>query len=230
MTRFEPVSPRFLGYPRLQRLIDDCDGDASLAHELFVWNIGASGAAMEALHIFELVLRNALDRELRAWHENLTGRAEWLIDPHMFVLNTLTKSEYTKARNRASVIAAQKGRAASHDDVLAQLSFGNWRYLLPSRAHMGKQKLWDVALRNAFPVWPGEWDFENIVSRVANAHELRNRVAHLEPLHCYDLRRARRDMRSVCHAIGPDAARFFVQTERLLAIIESNPLTRPRSV
>ena len=84
--------------------------------------------------------------------------------------------------------------------------------------------------RNAFPVWPGEWDFESIVSRVANAHELRNRVAHLEPLHCYDLRRARRDMRSVCHAIGPDAARFFVQTERLLAIIESNPLTRPRSV
>ena len=63
----------------------------------------------------------------------------------------------------------------------------------------------------------------SVVSRVANVHGLRNRVAHLEPLHRYDLRRVRRDMRSVCHAIGPDAARFFVQNERLLAVIESNP-------
>jgi len=90
-----------------------------------------------------------------------------------------------------------------------------------------KQKLWDVALRNAFPSWPGEWDAESLVSRAANVHELRNRVAHLEPLHRYDLRRARRDMRSVCHAIGPDAARFFVQSERLLPIIEANPLLPP---
>jgi hypothetical protein len=36
----------------------------------------------------------------------------------------------------------------------------------------------------------------------------------------------RRDMRSVCHAIGPDTARFFVQTERLLPLIESNPAGR----
>lgn len=33
-------------------------------------------------------------------------------------------------------------------------------------------------------------------------------------------------MRSVCHAIGLDAARLFVQTERMLPVIESNPLTR----
>lgn len=226
MTHLETVSPRFLGGPRLQRLLDDCNDDVALAHDLFVWNVRACGAAMEALHVFELILRNALDGQLRAWHESLTGRPEWLIDPHVFVTNVLTKSEYMKARNRASVIASAKGRPASHDDVLAQLSFGNWRYLLPSRAHMGKQKLWDVALRNAFTVWPGEWESESIVSRVANAHELRNRVAHLEPLHSYDLRRARREMRSVCHAIGPDAARFFVQAERLLPVIEANPLSR----
>jgi len=34
------------------------------------------------------------------------------------------------------------------------------------------------------------------------------------PLHGYDLRRVWRNMRSVCHAIGPDPARFFVQIER----------------
>lgn len=103
------------------------------------------------------------------------------------------------------------------------MSLGVWRYLLPSKANKSKQKLWTVAIKNAFPAWPGDWSAESIVARVANVHDLRNRVAHLEPLHRYDLRKVRRDMRSVCHAIGPDAARFFVQIERLLPVIEANP-------
>lgn len=110
-----------------------------------------------------------------------------------------------------------------HDDILAQLSLGFWRYLLPSRANNSKKKLWETALHKAFPTWVGDWDPESLVARVAHVHGLRNRVAHLEPLHYFDLRRARRDMRSVCHAIGPDAARLFVSSERMLEVIETNP-------
>lgn len=112
----------------------------------------------------------------------------------------------------------------THDDVLAQMSLGVWRYLLPSNSNKTKQRLWTEATAAAFPHWRGDWNPQSIVSRVANAHELRNRVAHLEPLHRYDLRRVRRDMRSVCHAVGPDAAQLFVSTERLIPIIATNPL------
>lgn len=178
---------------------------------------------MEAIHVFELVLRNAIDRELRIWNDGMAGTPHWLLRPHPYLLRALNQTELSKAATRARRIAADHDRPVSHDDVLAQMSLGVWRYLLPSKANKSKQKLWTVAIKNAFPAWPGDWSAESIVARVANVHDLRNRVAHLEPLHRYDIRKVRRDMRSVCHAIGPDAARFFVQIERLLPVIEANP-------
>ncbi len=217
------MSSRFIGDPRLQRLLVDTGGDFSQAHKLFEWNVQASGAAMEAIYVFELILRNAIDRELRLWNEGMAGTPDWLLRPHPYLLRALNQSELLKAATRARRIAAEHGRAVNNDDVLAQMSLGAWRYILPSKAIKSKQKLWEVAIKNAFPAWPGKWSADSVVSRVANVHGLRNRVAHLEPPHHYDLRKVRRDMRSVCHAIGPDAARFFVQTERLLPIIESNP-------
>lgn len=223
MSPLEPVSSRFIGDPRLQRLLFDTGGDLSRAHELFEWNVRAAGAAMEAIHVFELILRNAIDRELRTWNQSMAGTPDWLLRPHPYLLRALNQTELSKAATRARWIAAEHGRPVGHDDVLAQMSLGAWRYILPSKANKSKQKLWTVAIKNAFPAWPGDWSAESVVSRVANVHGLRNRVAHLEPLHRYDLRRVRRDMRSVCHAIGPDAARFFVQIERLLPVIESNP-------
>ena len=217
------MSSRFVGDARVQRILADAGGDIVRAHELFEWNVRASGAAMEAIHVFELVLRNAIDRELRLWNDGMAGTSDWLLRPHPYLLRAMNQSELSKAAMRARRIAADHGRPVSHDDVLAQMSLGVWRYLLPSKSNKSKQKLWTVAIKNAFPAWPGDWSAGSIVARVANVHGLRNRVAHLEPLHRYDLRKVRRDMRSVCHAIGPDAARFFVQTERLLPAIEANP-------
>ncbi|KIC58176.1 hypothetical protein [Microbacterium hominis] len=69
------MSSRFVGDARLQRLLGDADGDIARAHELFEWNVRASGAAMEAIHVFELVLRNAIDRELRVWNDGMAGSA-----------------------------------------------------------------------------------------------------------------------------------------------------------
>jgi hypothetical protein len=70
----EPVSSRFVGDARVQRLLADAGGDIPRAHELFEWNVRASGAAMDgAIHVFELVLRNAIDRELRLWNDGMAG-------------------------------------------------------------------------------------------------------------------------------------------------------------
>jgi hypothetical protein len=226
MPPLEPVSSRFIGEPRLRRLLAETGGDLDQACRLFEWNVRASGAAMEAIHVFELVLRNAIDRELRIWNEDMAGSPDWLLAPHPYLMRALNRHVVAEAVTRARRTATEHGRHVTHDDVLAQLSLGAWRYILPSKSNKSKQKLWEVAIKNAFPAWPGEWTAESVVSRVANAHGLRNRVAHLEPLHRYDLRRARRDMRSVCHGIGPDAARFFVQTERLLPLVDSNPANR----
>ena len=101
----------------------------------------AAGAAMEAIHVFELVLRNAIDRELRTWNHGMAGTADWLLRPHPYLLRALNQSEVTKAATSARWIAAERGGSLSHDDVLAQMSLGAWRYILPSKANKSKQKL-----------------------------------------------------------------------------------------
>ena len=63
------------------------------AIRLYRWNIDLSGAVYEALHVFEVVLRNALDEQLRSWNASQpdpsTGRfhsPDWLIDPSALLL------------------------------------------------------------------------------------------------------------------------------------------------
>ena len=69
----------------MQRLLVDTGGDLARAHELFEWNVHAAGAAMEAIHVFELILRNAIDRELRIWNDAMAGTPDWALslDPPM---------------------------------------------------------------------------------------------------------------------------------------------------
>lgn len=128
----------------MQRLLVDTGGDLARAHELFEWNVHAAGAAMEAIHVFELILRNAIDRELRIWNDAMAGTPDWALRPHPYLLRALNQTELANAVTRARRIAAEHGRPLCHDDVLAQMSLGTWRYILPSKANKSKQKLWAI--------------------------------------------------------------------------------------
>lgn len=216
------VGPDNVGLARINRYLRDCGGDVALAQELFEWNIAMSGALYESLHLFEVILRNAIDREFRNWNAANGRSRDWLIDPHPYLLKVLHTSSLQKAQTRASQAARKAGRPRVHDDVLAQMTLGTWRYVLPSRSNPTKQRLWTDATSKAFPIWRGPW--ENLVTRVEVVHEIRNRVAHLEPVHASDLRSARRAMRDVCNATSWSNGRLFVQMERMLPLIESAPV------
>jgi hypothetical protein len=221
MTVPRQANDHLLGTPRFDRYVRDCGGDRDLAHELYLWNIQASGAMYEAIHVVEVLVRNTIDRELRIWNTTLDCGPDWLLDPNVHLARLLRDGPHMAATIRAKRAAAEKGRAVSHDDVLAQMTLGSWRYLLPSRANAAKRRLWIEATSHAFPEWPGPWP--NLVTRIELIHDVRNRVAHLEPLNGVDLRAVRRSMRDVSHAISWDAGRFFVETERLIPVIECRP-------
>ena len=111
----------------------------------------------------------------------------------------------------------------TQDNVVAQLSFGAWRYLLPSvLRHRGKQKLWDEALQHAFANLRGI-RMEQIVNSVSIVYDFRNRIAHIahhEPIFALDLRGKRKAMRDVLNSIGPTARRWFVAHEPLSAALD----------
>lgn len=214
--------------PRLAPYLAAASGNHKDALRLYGWNIDLSGAAYEALHAFEVVLRNAIDQELCTWNATQTDRAtgaphssDWLMDP-AHLLRRLLNRDLAKAQNRARTALRTSGRQAGHPDVLAQLTFGTWRFLLPDRDR-GRQLLWRQALHHAFT--HGNPTPRALVGDVDSIYRLRNRVAHLEPLLAQGAVRAEYlAMRRVLASIDPVAEQWFISRQRITAALRNRPM------
>jgi hypothetical protein len=220
-----------LSAPRLAPYLSATHGNLRDALRLYDWNVELSGAFYESLHQFEVVLRNALDEELCAWNAMQTNPStgsphsrDWLMDPSHLLLR-LTRDDIPKAQQRArSAVrrAGQRGRRPGHSDVLAQLSFGTWRFLLPDN-DPGRQLLWQQALDKAFPL--RACTPQDLVQHVDGIHKLRNRIAHLEPLLDSAIVADRfASMRVVTAAIDPIAETWILSRQRITPLLRKKPL------
>lgn len=219
-----------LAAARLAPYLAAVDGNRRQAIRLYQWNIALSGAVYEALHVVEVVLRNAIDTQLCAWNvaqtNTQTGKArdrDWLLDPAPLLRRLVREQELTKARQRAEQAIRHHRRPVAHADLLAQLSFGTWRFLLPDR-DPGRQRLWNDALHSAFPHLnrpPRE-----LVKSVHGVYQLRNRVAHLEPLlRSGNIRAQFTNMRTVLGEIDPVVEQWFVSNQRVTSALRARPST-----
>lgn len=215
-----------LSQPRLVPYLAAAQGNEREALRFYQWNIDLSGAVYEALHVFEVFLRNAIDVELSSWNatqvERGTGRQhsqDWLLDPARLI-ERLAGPNISRATDQAwAALRAprHRGRTVGHADIVAQLSFGTWRYLLPDR-DPGRQRLWKDALHRAFPNL--QYDPRELASRVDGAYKLRNRVAHLEPLLRPGVVRAElHGMRWVLRAIDPQLEQWFTSRQRVTQVL-----------
>lgn len=217
-----------LATARLAPYLAAADGNERQAIRLYQWNISLSGAVYEALHLTEVVLRNAVDIQLCAWNstqiDDETGRTrdhDWLIDPAPLLRRLVRERELAKARQRAEQATRRQRRPVAHADLLAQLSFGTWRFLLPDR-DPGRQRRWRDALHAAFPHL--ERAPRELVASVHGIYQLRNRVAHLEPLlRLRNVRSQYTNMRMVLAEIDPDVAEWFVSNQRITTVLRAHP-------
>ena len=112
-------------------------------------------------------------------------------------------------------------REPLHADILAAMSLGTWRFILPGRHDAGKQLLWDEALSNGFPhLRRSPRELERAVEGV---YQLRNRIAHLEPIINSNVRAQLVNMRTVIGAIDPQLLSWFTSTERISASLNTRP-------
>jgi hypothetical protein len=199
------------------------------ALRLYEWNIALPAAVYESLHRVEVIVRNALDRELSVWneqqidsHSSLTYGREWLVNPAP-LLNRLLGSSWEKTRTRVGRHSRTSSRGAvqMHADILVQLPFSAWRFLLPDK-DPGRRLLWEQATRWAFPGW--EKDSLALTKDVAGLVMLRNRVAHLEPIiRPGYVERQFSAMRRVVGAIDPAAGLWLVTQQRITTVLKARP-------
>jgi hypothetical protein len=112
-----------------------------------------------------------------------------------------------RARRGISSTAVPSGK------IVAELPFGFWRYLLAKRY---SATLWP-AIRHGFPQLPGR-DRARLERPVIRLHQLRNRIAHHEPLIRENLPARLADLEYILDAIDPALRRWVRDDGGRLAI------------
>lgn len=197
---------------RLAPYLNATGGDLTEAVRLYEWNLAVSGALYEALGILEVVLRNALSTQLTAHHGTLAG--QWYDDP-LEVLSDLAHEDIAAARRRVRKLR----RPETPGRVVAELTFGFWKFLLAKRY---EATLWTGYLRHAFPNLQPQ-------SRVAvyraldELHTVRNRIAHHEPIHGRDLTADTLTIYRLLDWISHDVRAWAVTLSRLKPVIATRP-------
>jgi len=96
--------------------------------------------------------------------------------------------------------------------------FGFWRYL-SSAAH--EKTLWVPALHRAFP--RGTDRAAHVDGPVGRLHDLRNRVAHHEPLLTMDVAGRAADLIGLANRLDPQLGEHLQATSRVSALLADRP-------
>ncbi|EIK97679.1 hypothetical protein PMM47T1_04184 [Pseudomonas sp. M47T1] len=163
----ESVLESLFSKPRIARYAVNPRGAA--ASVAYLYNLQLAESIMPCLHILEVALRNAIDRQLKARY----GRTDW-----WSIAPTLTPKEI-EVISSAQRNIQMKRHAATPDRIVSELSFGFWVALFNLRH---ESELWKE-LRLAFPRCPKNKRKRTEISKALNmARDLRNRVAHHDAL------------------------------------------------
>ncbi len=202
-----------LSAPRLTTYARAVGGDLDRAVELYLWNAAVAGALWEVLGHAEVLLRNVLHDALTARHKRLGRAGQWFDDPAQ-ELAQHARDDIARAKQRLQ----RAGAPILPGKIVAELSFGFWRFLLARRY---TATLWP-ALRPAFRHLPGS-DRRLLEAPVARLHVLRNSVAHHEPLLSEPLHDRYTDLLDVVSYVHPHLGDWLDSHNRVRAEFDARP-------
>lgn len=186
-------------------------GDHDAAMALYVWNARVASAFFEVIHHVEVLVRNAMHRELSA-AEHRGSLRSWLIDPSVLARGDLAVVEETIARVR------QRGKRVTDNRVVATLSFGFWASLV------GKNydELWKSCLHLAFPHGSGlRRDVAGPLNRIC---QLRNGVAHHEAIFSLPVADRHQETLKLAGDVDPAAAAWIGQISQVPTLLAAPPV------
>lgn len=202
-----------LSAQRLSTYVQQRTGRLDDALDLYVWNSAVAAAFWEQLGHVEVVLRNTLDRRLTVRHLKRARSGSWLDDPAR-ELTRRARDDIAIARTRVS----SKGKPASHGQILSELSFGFWRFLV-SKTYKGS--LWPD-LATGFPHAPNR-DLATIEDPLLRLHQFRNRIAHHHRVWSEPLPARQADMNILVGYVNHDVATWIARHSRVQATLLLQP-------
>jgi hypothetical protein len=162
---------------RMSRYLAACGGDSRKAMTLYRKNLKLSQEMFTVISCFEVALRNKIDQH----YTNKFG-PDWLRDAASLGGMFATQS----CRSTAQVVydeVLKLNAHYSHPKLVAALGFGFWRYLFSDHQYRaGGQDLINI-FPNKLPSTPSvAYNAKYIFNELAKINEIRNRIAHHEPI------------------------------------------------
>lgn len=187
---------------RLTLFMEMAEGNIHHALRLYDRNIILSEALYVPLHGVEIGLRNALHRALSDGYR----RTDWYDDPRL-PLQHLQSQTLHKAKSSLTL----KGKPLLPGRIVAELPFGFWIGLLGKG--YAKTQLWGDHLRKAFPHKEG-LQRKQCHALLQPLRDLRNRIAHHEPILKRDLDADHENLLTVAGWICPITQRWIRERSR----------------
>jgi Abi-like protein len=217
-----PWVERWLSHERIAKYLTAGGGDLQRALELYEWNAQVSAALMRDLGHIEIGLRNAYAAVIEQyWVDrptHWTRSAATLFPPLYRTHNGQRVDVNAQQRAQLEQACARTGTTAPPGKVIAELTFGFWRFL-SSTAH--EKTVWVRYLHRAFP--PGTDRKRDVDAKVATLNRLRNRVAHHEPLIGEDLARQAAKAEALGALLDSELGAYVAATSTVPSLIEQKP-------
>jgi hypothetical protein len=170
------------------------EGDVALAERLYSYNVQLSADFYSSLHMLEIALRNRVDESLI-----IAFGANWQDD------NTVLVDSY----QQLCVVEAKrtiqgKGKPITRGQIVAELNFGFWSSLFGSNSN----HLWGRILR---PIFNKQGlQRATISEKLRDLRQLRNRVAHYEPILAQSLMTLHQDVLTMTSWISVEAGNWII--------------------
>lgn len=211
-----------LSNPRLHKYLMVTHLDVRTGINLYVKNVQISSAFYSDLHYVEVILRNKFDQELT----KLYG-TDWCSNPAFFnILDAAGQKILQKTVSRINRNWKGAG-SAPNGKIIAELTFGFWHTLTDGRY---EHPLWVPCLSKAFhPTKPPKRS--NFNADLEQLRQLRNRIAHHEPIFHLNLHSFHSILISACHLLCPSTTSLMTSTSTVnREIMQLNKYRRRRRI
>jgi hypothetical protein len=172
-TEFE----RVMSSARMSRYSIACGGNSKKAMTLYRFNLRLSQELFTVISCFEIALRNAVNN-----HVTIRLGNDWLRDGTL-QNGTFDNYQCRFTKNTIQEAIMKLRNSYSHSKLVAELGFGFWRYMFAQHQYMATGR----ALLRIFPLKPistptAQYNQTFVFNQLAQINELRNRIAHHEPI------------------------------------------------
>ena len=159
--------------PRMNKYLTACGNNTRRAMTLYRANIRLSTKIFSILCLFEVALRNKIDK-----HYRMTLGNNWLFDAAQTGTGFLQTVGCEKSLENVQKVISNLGTSYSQDKAIAELSFGFWTYQFASKEFAAAGS----SLLNILPGRPFGTNHTKVFKKLSSINRARNRIAHHEPI------------------------------------------------